>query len=113
MNQVCVIVKKLRFECIVGVLDFEREQSQTLEVSAKFVAEEFIDYGEVCADFQREFKARKFGLLEEAFDFFLQHFRTKFPTLKKLKITLFKPQIAQKAKIGEAVLGVSFKWRAK
>lgn len=99
-EKIAVLIENLRFECIIGVLDFERERAQAVEVSAKFVAGEFVDYGVVCADFRREFAARKFEFIEDALGFFAGFFADKFPTLKRLKIRVVKPQIIAGAQVG-------------
>ena len=57
---ISVFVDNLEFDTIIGLLDFERLNSQKICVSMEFEACEFVDYAAVCEITQREFNENKF-----------------------------------------------------
>ena len=50
-----ILIENLEFECIIGILDFERNSPQLVRICAKFEADEFIDYAKICAELEKIF----------------------------------------------------------
>ncbi|QKF64099.1 dihydroneopterin aldolase [Campylobacter corcagiensis] len=98
-----VLIEKLEFECIIGLLDFERTKEQKIQISAKFRADEFIDYAEVCSFIKDKFKQEKFMKIEDALAFFEMEFKARFSTLKFFYMKVLKPQILAPAIVGAEI----------
>ena len=91
-----VYINKLTFECIIGILDFERKQVQQVIVDIKFKYKfknnDFIDYAQVATIVEKTMKKQKFELIEDAIEF-LQNKLTKKFKMDKLVIKISKPNI--------------------
>lgn len=98
-----ILVQNLKFQAILGILDFERQIEQEILVNAKFEADEFIDYAEVCKEIELKFKGQKFLLIEDALKFFENFYKEKFQTLSYFYMQILKPKI-----LPNAVVGVEF-----
>lgn len=90
---ITVLVENLEFDCVIGLLDFERVNEQKIIVSAKFRAKEFIDYAKICEFIKAEFKEKKFLKLEDSLAYFELKFKEKFRTLEFFYMKILKPQI--------------------
>lgn len=98
-----VFIKNLEFECIIGLLEFERLNSQKVIINASFIADEFVDYAKMCEKIEMDFKEKQFYKIEDALSYFLLEFKEKIPTLKCLKMEIIKPEIIKNAKVGVRV----------
>lgn len=98
-----ILVENLKFKTVIGILDFEREKEQEICVNAKFEADEFIDYAEICKDICGIFKKRKFRLVEDALNFFDDYYRVKFESLKYFYMKILKTEILPNAKVGAEI----------
>ena len=92
-----VSIKNLTFDCIIGILDFERQKEQKVIVNISFKYKfensgEFIDYSKVAKSVEKILKREKFELLEDAIIFLEKYLNTKHK-IKKLKIEISKPNI--------------------
>ncbi|MBR2156675.1 MAG: dihydroneopterin aldolase [Campylobacter sp.] len=95
-----ILIENLEFECIIGILDFERNSPQPVRICTKFEADEFIDYAKICAELEKIFKEQKFELIEDALNFCKVKFKEKFPTLKYFYMKILKPKILPNAVVG-------------
>ena len=90
-------IRALTFECIIGILDFERLRPQTVVVDAsidyEYAAGSFLDYAAVAAYIKSEMTARKFELIEEALEALSNGINSNFPAAKSLTLTISKPDI--------------------
>jgi len=90
-------IRDLAFECIIGILDFERAVPQCVLIDAvidyTYDGEHFLDYAAVAAMFKSEMTARQFELIEEALEALTGTFKTQFPAAKRLELTISKPDI--------------------
>ena len=91
---------KLKFKCIIGILDFEREKKQKVIVKIKAKADEFLDYAKVTRVVKIDYKKQKFQTIEESLEFISLNLKKIFPQISYLKITTFKPKILKNAKVG-------------
>ncbi|NLY03883.1 MAG: dihydroneopterin aldolase [Campylobacter sp.] len=95
-----VLVDKLELKCVIGIFDFERENEQRIFISAKFRADEFVDYARICEIFKTDFKEQKFFKLEDALLYFETKFRDKFSTISYFYMKILKPDIIDSAVVG-------------
>ncbi|MDA3058167.1 dihydroneopterin aldolase [Campylobacter sp. VBCF_05 NA6] len=98
-----VLIEDLKFDAIVGILDFEREKKQEILVSAKFSADEFIDYAKACEFIKFSFEREKFLLVEDALNFFAKSFKTQYKSLNYFYMKIYKTQILADAKVGAQI----------
>lgn len=91
---------KIHFNCIIGILDFERVEKQKLIVKVKAKASEFLDYAKLSKFIKKSYKKEKFYTLEESLEFISLNAKQKFPSLEYIKINSFKPKILKKTKVG-------------
>ncbi|MCP4971471.1 MAG: dihydroneopterin aldolase [Arcobacter sp.] len=92
-----IYIENLNFNCIIGILDFERKKKQKviIDISFKYTYKNrktFIDYSEISKNIEKIMKKRKFKLLEEAI-IFIENFLYKNYNIKKLNIKISKPDI--------------------
>ncbi len=92
-----IYIENLNFNCIIGILDFERKNKQKviIDISFKYTYKNrktFIDYSEISKNIEKIMKKRKFKLLEEAI-IFIENFLYKNYNIKKLNIKISKPDI--------------------
>lgn len=83
----------MRFKCVVGVLEFERKKKQKVFLKLSAKTDEFIDYALISEFIYTSFKRQKFIYLEDALGFFEKNLGKNFPTIKKFKLKISKPQI--------------------
>ncbi|MDO4674085.1 dihydroneopterin aldolase [Campylobacter sp.] len=94
---------KLKFKCIIGILDFERKKKQTVIVKIKAKANDFLDYAKVAKRVKKIYKKHKFQTIEESLRSSSQKLKQHFPQIYYLKITTLKPQIIKNAEVGASV----------
>ncbi len=92
-----IYIENLNFNCIIGILDFERKNKQKviIDISFKYTYKNrktFIDYSEISKNIEKIMKKRKFKLLEEAI-IYIENFLYKNYNIKKLNIKISKPNI--------------------
>ena len=90
-----ILIKNLTFDCIIGILDFERIKTQKVIINISFkykYKKTFIDYSIVVSEVENIMKNKKFELLEEAIIYIENYLTTKYK-IKKLKIKISKPDI--------------------
>ena len=101
---ISVFVDNLEFDTIIGLLDFERVNSQKICVSMEFEACEFVDYATVCEITQREFNENKFYKVEDALEYFAIKFKATYPSLTKFYMNISKIEIVPNAIVGAKIL---------
>lgn len=92
-----ILIENLTFDCIIGILNFERKTAQrvVIDLSFKYNYEnkkEFIDYSEVSKSIEKIMNKKKFELLEEAIIYIEKYLNQKYK-IKKLKLKISKPDI--------------------
>lgn len=55
---------KFRFQCIIGILDFERKKKQTIIIKLKAKSDEFLNYSEIITKIKTYYKKENFILLK-------------------------------------------------
>lgn len=92
-----IYIENLTFDCIIGILDFERKTPQKVIIDLSFKykyknKKEFIDYSEISKFIEKTMKKKKFELLEEAIIYIEEYLYKKYK-IKKLKLKISKPDI--------------------
>lgn len=97
-----VKIENLIFNCIIGILPFEREKEQRVIINCTFTYKyknsDFIDYSKVASDIENIMIEKKFELLEDAI-LELKNFLNSKYSMKKLKISIQKPDILPNCKV--------------
>lgn len=100
-NTMTIKITDLFFDCIIGILDFERVKEQKVIINISFDYEyksEFIDYSKITSLVQNEMIAKKFELIETAILYFHKIINSKYP-IKNLKIEISKPNIINNCQV--------------
>ena len=89
-------ISDLTFNCIIGILDFERIKKQKVIINISFEYEYskdlFIDYSEISALVKKTMKEQKFLLLEDAI-LYIESLLQNSYKIHNLKIKISKPDI--------------------
>ncbi|MBD3796587.1 MAG: dihydroneopterin aldolase [Campylobacterales bacterium] len=97
-----IYVEDLRFQCIVGILDFERITPQdvivNLELEYSF-HDNFINYAEVADRIKTLMLEHKFLLLEDAISEISKQLKHQFQQILTLKLKITKPSILPDCKV--------------
>ena len=93
-----VNIEDLRFSCIIGILDFEREEEQEVIINLSFEyyfdedRSNFIDYSKVASYVEESMKENKFMLIEDAILSIRKNLKETY-AMENLKIKIAKPNI--------------------
>lgn len=97
-------IENLKFKCIIGILDFERELEQDviIDFSCKYSYKKgnFIDYSQIVTLIQNDMLSSKYYTLEEAISSLAKKIRKKFVSIKKLRLKISKPNIIESCSVG-------------
>ncbi len=89
-------ISDLTFNCIIGILDFERIKKQKVIINISFEYEYskdlFIDYSEISTLVKKTMKEQKFLLLEDAI-LYIESLLQNSYKIHNLKIKISKPNI--------------------
>ena len=95
-------IEDLKFQTIIGILDFERTTPQdviinlTIEYNYK---DDFINYAEVSALIESIMIEKEFLLLEEALNTLSLQLKKDFPKIERLFLKITKPSIMPNCKV--------------
>lgn len=93
-----VTITDLSFECIIGILESERINTQKVVINLSFEyffdekRKDFVDYSKVASFVENTMIEEKFFLIEDAIIFLRKKLKTEFP-IKNLWIKISKPDI--------------------
>ena len=92
-----ISIENLSFDCIIGILDFERVTPQKVIIDLSFKydyknKDSFIDYSEISKKLENIMQKEKFELLEDAI-IFIENYLINKHKIKKLKLKISKPDI--------------------
>lgn len=91
-----IYIEDLTFECIIGILDFERETKQDVVVNIEIeylYNQEFINYADVAQMVKSLMIENQFLLLEDAIVKISQKLKENFQQINTLKLKITKPSI--------------------
>ncbi|MEA3370956.1 MAG: dihydroneopterin aldolase [Campylobacterota bacterium] len=89
-------IEDLKFQCIIGILDFERTTEQDLIINATIdynYQDLFINYAEVSEFIKSHTRENKFLLIEDALSSLSTNLKDKFPLINRLNLKITKPSI--------------------
>jgi dihydroneopterin aldolase len=89
-------IEDLKFQCIIGILDFEREKEQDviIDLSIEYIYEElFINYADVAELVKKTMKKKKYLLIEDALRDLSQTLKENFSKINTLNLKITKPSI--------------------
>ncbi len=97
-------IEDLRFECIIGLLDFERLKTQDVIVTCKinytYKEDSFINYADVANDITSHMQNKKFKLIESALEYLSNLLKLNYPSIDSLYLKIVKPDILKNALVG-------------
>ncbi|NWF67021.1 MAG: dihydroneopterin aldolase [Campylobacterales bacterium] len=96
-------IKELQIECIIGILDFERENSQKVVVNLECdyeYGDKFLDYALIVSKIEDSFICEQFLLIEDAINSILTMLKKEFSFIKSIKIEILKPDILKNCTVG-------------
>jgi len=100
-----IYVEDIKFQCIIGILDFEREHKQdvivNLEIDYDFI-DTFINYADIVELIKSTMKINKFLLIEDALQTLSQSLKHNFTTIKSLNLKITKPAILSDCSVSVA-----------
>lgn len=91
-----IFIENLKFQAIIGILDFERENVQDVIINAKIEYEyndTFINYAQVSTLIKETMITSKFLLIEEALTSLSKILKINFPKINTLRLKITKPSI--------------------
>ncbi len=92
-----IYIEDLRFQCIIGILDFERTTPQdviiNLQITYTFKENLFINYATVSQLIETRMQEEKFLLLEDALLYLSKILKQKFQAIETLELKITKPAI--------------------
>jgi dihydroneopterin aldolase len=98
-----ISIEDLKFQCILGILDFEREQEQdviiNIAIEYTFNHKRFINYAEVVELIKKTMKDKQYYLIEDALSDLLQILKENFSTIEALQLKITKPSILPDCKV--------------
>ena len=95
-------IEDLSFKCIIGLLDFERDNPQEVIINLELdydYKDEFINYAEVSALIKTHLQEKEYELLEDALENLFNLISQNFPLTKKLHIKITKPNILPNCRV--------------
>ncbi|MBL0709144.1 MAG: dihydroneopterin aldolase [Sulfurimonas sp.] len=106
-----IYVENLKFQCIIGILDFERVTPQDVIINLKIkynYKKSFIDYSKVVKKIRKIMIISEFLLIEDAIKELNLKLVKEFSSIKKIDIKITKPSI-----ISECVVSVGNSYKYK
>ena len=95
-------IENLKFQCIIGILDFERVTPQDIIINLTMVYNykyEFINYAQVVEVIKENMIKNKYLLIEDALSGIKNILFEKFTLIDKLDIKITKPSILDDCKV--------------
>lgn len=97
---ITTLIKDYEFETIIGLLEFERTNSQKVRINVEFQSSDFIDYVEVINYIEFIYNEYKFKTVENSLEVCSKSLKDKFSSLTSLKMEILKTEILNNALVG-------------
>ena len=101
-----IYIEDLRFQTIIGILDFERITPQeviiNLELEYKY-ENEFINYADVTTLIRNSILSQKFLLIEDALLYLSDILKKEFKKINTLELKITKPSILPDCKVSVSI----------
>ena len=95
-------IEDLKFQCIIGILDFERVTPQDVIINLAIeydYKKNFINYADVVEIVKNMMKKNKFLLIEDALENINLKLIKEFNTIKSIHLKITKPSILEGCKV--------------
>jgi len=96
-------IESLTFECIIGILDFERQQAQKviidLTIDYDYCHDAFINYAEVITLIKEDMIENRYELLETALNALEKKLLATYPEITHCHLKITKPDILKDVKV--------------
>jgi len=96
-------IEELTFECIIGILDFERLKAQKviidLTLDYNYTNDFFINYVEIITLIKNEMIENRYELLETALDELEKKLLSTYPQIESFNLKITKPNILNNVKV--------------
>ena len=95
-------IEDLKFECIIGILDFERIKPQDVIVNILLeynYEKGFIDYAQIVEKVKNLMIKSEFLLIEDALEAINLNLTKEFPAINSINIKITKPSILRDVKV--------------
>ncbi|MDR2342102.1 MAG: dihydroneopterin aldolase [Campylobacteraceae bacterium] len=106
-KKITLLIEKLEFEAIIGLLEKEREKPQKVEVWAKveinYNKKSLVDYALLCNVIKNTMQNEKFFTVEEALLCICDKISTANPKIKKIFLKILKPEIIENTAVGACI----------
>jgi len=105
LSKLQIFIEALTFECVIGILDFERTTPQKviIDLTIEYNYEkDFINYAEVAQLIEKTMKEEKFLLIEDALNFLSQRVKENFYKIDTLFLKITKPSIMPNCRVSVA-----------
>jgi len=102
-----IFIEDLKFQTIIGILDFERITLQTVIINLEIDYEYkdgFINYAEVSLLLKETMLKEKFLLIEDALDELSLKLKKEFTKINRLNLKITKPSILPDCRVSVANL---------
>ena len=97
-----IYVEDLKFQAILGILDFERTSPQDIIVNLKIdynYTDSFINYADISSFIKSRMIEEKFLLIEDALDSISKELQKEFHLINTIYLKITKPSILPDAKV--------------
>jgi len=98
-----IYIEELEFDCIIGILEHERKNSQRVVITAHLEYEYknslYVDYAKVSELMTSVMQEKKFELLEDALACISSEIHNNFPIINNLYLKITKPDIMKNSKV--------------
>ncbi len=91
-----ISIEDLKFQCIIGILDFERQKEQDVIINLAIeynYEDEFINYADVVKLLKSTMKNKKYLLIEDALSSLSLLLKENFSKINTLNLKITKPSI--------------------
>lgn len=98
-----LIIQNLSLEVIIGILPFERENAQKIDLDVELKYDyrgEYLNYAEIVDFISSTIKEKKYGLLEEALEDLITKLKSYFPMILSISLSIKKPDILSNCVVG-------------
>lgn len=98
-----LLIQNLILEVIIGILPFEREKPQKIQLDMELDYDyngEYLNYVEIIDFISTELKEQKYRLLEEALQDLIAKLKLAFPLILCVSLSIKKPDILSNCIVG-------------
>lgn len=95
-------IEDLKFQCIIGILDFERITPQDIIINVQIeydYNDEFINYADITNMIKAQMMKNEFFLIEDALESLSKKIFKKFSLINTLNLKITKPSILPDCKV--------------